>query len=316
MKIPTIKTSKIDIKNYWQNIKTYSVAYLSKINKNDKLYITTNDVFLKNSYRKLILHTIDKQGYGFVYRNTFKNTESFTNRNYEKLSPLQIQAIRSNIPIDMAANAEIIVDTARLIKKIFDKKYGEGNYVFISVGRSFSAVSKCLEYLGNETKRIPFSGVSHMVNKVTVKSIVHQEGFSRYIRFLKGQGLTAEKVKKSPKKFLFCDYAVTGGSINFFKKIMRTKVIGLHSDNIYFLKLNNFLFKETNVYKSNDDKLFQKLLLLEQKLSFQAFDNYSDIHYLECTKLKNINSAVHHPLEERVKKMQFCLLDILHTTKF
>ena len=305
MKIPTIKTSKIDIKNYWQNIKTYSVAYLSKINKNDKLYITTDDVFLKNSYRKLILHTIDKQGYGSVYRNTFKNTESFTNRNYEKLSPLQIQAIRSNIPIDMAANAEIIVDTARLIKKIFDKKYGEGNYVYVSIGTSAAGIGRVMEFSGVETKYLPVSDLREILTDKHESKIGKK--FAAYSNFLETQGLSPETIQKSPKQYLFFDYTAEGTSLRNFEHLLN-KFCSIKGDNVHFYSLNETLekFEQELTGKIKGTAAYVDKYLNKPSIAF-----YSGIPHLNIDKINKVKKAEKFESLE-AKKYNFCVIDLLY----
>ena len=316
MKIPSIRNIKFTINSCLQNLRIFSAggnfADYPKLIKN---LLLTRDTFYRSSYPELILHESVEPGDTFLYKTVLKKLKQFTHKDYDSLTKDEIRAIRANITVQTAQNAETIVNASKLVKKVFDKKYGEGNYVFISVGRSFAALAKCLEYMGNETRCIPFSGASNITEKTSVQKILHQSGFQKYLDFLNSEGLSPEQVKESHKYYLFCDYAQTGNSLTAFKRIVTDKSVGLQLHNVRFLKLNKIL---CNIADNLPDEflfLNSRLMDMEWELISQGFDGYSSVKYLAYNHLGEIASAVNQPLETSAKNMQFCLLDILHADK-
>ena len=315
MKIPSIRNIKFNLNSCLQKLRIYSAGNFNDYEKLIKKSSLSKDIFYRKNYSELILHVPVQPGDTFIYHKLLKNINQFTNKDYNLMTKDEIRAFRANMSVQTAQNAETVVNAAKLVKQILDEKYGEGNYVFISVGRSFSTLAKCLEYMGNETRYIPFSGASGITEKSSVQKILHQAGFQKYLDFLDKQGLSAKTVKNSSKYYLFCDYVQTGNSLSTFKKILTDKSVGLQSPNVLFLKLNKILCSVADCLPDEFLFLNSRLMDMEWQLATQGFDVYSSIKYLECTRLKDIASAVNQPLNDKAKNMQFCILDILHSNK-
>ena len=315
MKIPAIRNITSSIKSCLKTIKSYPINNNEGYANFVKKISLNTDIFKKTEYAEIILQSPNNPGDGYICKSILNSVKQFSNHNYEVLTKKELTAIRANISVDTAQTAETVVKTAQLVKQIFDDQYGEGNYVFISIGRSFSTLAKCLEYMGCETRCIPFSGASGITEKSELWEILHQTGFDKYIEYLNREGLSPEKIKKSQKDYLFCDYAQSGNSLSAFKRILTDKTVGLSSSNIHFIKLNKVLNIIADNLPAKYNSLNNQLVDMDWLLATQSFDDYSQIQYLECRHLKNVELAANHPLDDKAKKLQFCLLDILHTKK-
>ena len=236
MKIPKISTITSGLKQYVRK-----VDY--KLRPNSSFQLSENcDTFCREDYNDFI-HNINTpprpKKYLLSGIDLINIIPGFNQEIYKALDPEAIKALRGTIPSNFVRRSVLIENAAQIIKNIFDNKFGKDNYVFISVGRSLSATAKCLEYLGVESKHIPFSGAHGFSSNID--SIIKQPEFNKYVEFLKSQGL-----EDKSKKHIFCDYCASGKTLKTFKKLIASSEVGLKSDNNIFININKVLENPEN----------------------------------------------------------------------
>lgn len=303
MKIPKISTINTTLNKCFNRVE-------NKLFPNSRFKFTeSSDIFCKESYS-------DKIERNFSANCNFASQEMakillqqkrpFTQQEYQKLSPSIVDAVRNRIPLSVFETAEIITDNAKIIKNIFDNKYGKDNYVFISVGRSLSATAKCLEFMNVESKSIPFSGVHSIVESPDLKTIINQEGFNEYAKYLREQCSGYKD-----KKLVFSDYCSSGRTLKTFKNIIESSEVGLKSKNNSFININKVLTKIC----SNNPGLNSKVYIFIDSLLAQRFDEIASVGKLNVRRLKLVNNALEPDKLEKSRKLQFCMLDILNSGK-
>lgn len=161
MKILDIKNLKTNIKSIFQNCKRRGSAkpvLLQEIDlKNVALErIYQEDVFQKQTYSQVV-SAVENDDHKQVLATLFLNAKPMNKETYAKISPDGLQTLRSLLTPYMVEDAETLVTISKIIKVLFDNKYGENQYTFVSIGRSLSALANCLGFMGVETKHIPLS---------------------------------------------------------------------------------------------------------------------------------------------------------------
>lgn len=304
MRIFNFNTIKTGIYNCANAVKTGLHLNSKNIFKKDA--IDNLDTFCKESYAKKILHYANDDYKRYIYKNIFRNIDSFTEADYKKLSKEELGAIRANISVDVAEDAENIVNSASTIKNLFDNKYGKDGYVFISVGRSFSPIANCMKKMGADAMSIPISGLANHTEKGVTAEIIKQSGFKKYKHYLYNLGLG----EKSDKKLLFCDLTLSGATLKTFQKIIEHPIVGLKSKNNLFIRLNKELDKFTD---SNNTKVSKELNKLCFNIMGKKYKKYAEVDNLNYLHLKFIDQAAKQPSTEIANKMRFCILDILNS---
>ena len=109
------------------------------------------DRFVKRDYDRLVMEFPSNDYQRYIAKGVLKKTPKFTHENYKNLTKEEIGALRSEISMDTAFNAQLLVDNTKVTKQFLDKKYGKDSYVFVAGDDSYVPVAKCLEYLGVET---------------------------------------------------------------------------------------------------------------------------------------------------------------------
>lgn len=230
----------------------------------------------------------------------------FNEEKYANLSDNELLKIRANLSSDLINDTKALVSSSKIIKTLFDKKFGEGMYTFVSVGRSLSAMAKCLEVMGVETKQIPFSGCGKEKIKNIVNTMVEENGFENYKNFLE-----KNLEKKENHKYIFCDYIYTGRSLKAFKTFLKHPDVDLHSRKSEYIGINKFLSKKGT--KNKEDiktiKIFNNLLY-EQRL-----DKYAEIKSLNFSELENLNTSLEPTWRAENNLIRFCTLDMLKNPK-
>ncbi len=298
MKIPKISTIKTSFNKYLNRVE-------NRLYPDTRFKFTESyDIFCKESYSDKIDRTYSGNSDASsreLARILLQLKRPFTQNEYKKLNPSVLESVRDRIPLDFLETAEVITDNAKIIKNIFDNKYGKDNYVFISVGRSLSATAKCLEFMGVESKSIPFSGVHSIFESPDLKKITNQEGFDEYAKFLREQCSNYKD-----KKLVFCDYCCSGRTLKTFKNIIESSEVGLKSKNNSFININKVLTKIC----SNNTRLNSKIYIFIDYLRAQRFDEVASVGKLDVRRLKLVNQALKPAYPEKSRMLQFCMLDI------
>lgn len=302
MKIPIISTIKTGLKQY---VKT--IDYRLRPNRNFELS-ENFDTFSRRKYPDFIYNVTAspiKMKTRIYGEQLLDSVSEVTPEFYKSLSPKKLKAIRVGTAVNIANRAAIIENIAQIIKNIFDNRFGKDSYVFISVGRSLSATAKCLEFMGVETRQLPFSGV-HNSKIVDVDKIISQRGFNKYVDFLYEQGLDNKS-----KKHIFCDYCFSGETLRTFKEIIEAPEVGLKSKNNIFININ----KALHCVEEKHPRFSKPIEEFLSYLNGQFFDNVANIGRLSIRHLSNVKSALTPEVPEYTKLLNFSLLDILNLKK-
>lgn len=175
---------------------------------------------------------------------------------------------------------ENVLNTALMIKQNLDKKYGEGKYVFCSIGRSPALYANVLESMGVETKTCIYS-----IHREEQDLIYSKQALELYKDYLDKIGISSEKVKNSDKTFVFTDYVSLGHTIREFEKLIKDDRIGLDLENVKIEDMNNLAisgkskygyydYYENNYLNYMNDNLLKKYAYIPYDPSIQYLDIY------------------------------------------
>ena len=170
-------------------------------------------------------------------RKILKRFDKFSVDEFNSLTKNEYKALKSASFGRFLKETQIIEDCAKVFKECYDKWEGEGNYIFVSIGRSLEHLASALKLKGIETKMLP---ISNVVQDISAKDVISQAGFEEYISFIKKSGLDAQTIKNSPKKFIFSDYSYTGHTMDVVKEILLSEKIGIKPDDVKFLNFGFF----------------------------------------------------------------------------
>ena len=120
--------------------------------------------------------------------------------------------LRQITPLRLKELAQMNCFAAEKVKTELDKKYGENNYVIISLGRSVSSICELMKFFGVDVKHLPMSGL----RRTKFKDIQIDEHslnvFKEYLNFI---GLTKNNLEKNKeKKYILIDYTHYGRSLD------------------------------------------------------------------------------------------------------
>ena len=225
----------------------------------------------------------------YVVPLPFMKLKNYTPEEYSKLNTVDKTILRALysclIPPynkDFYKNTEIIHEhVTDFIKNDFDKKYGENNYVVISIGRSLSSITKVLGYkIGEENvKNIPMSNAPRFQYINAVENL-SEDSISEFKKYLSSIGLSKEDVQKSKKHFILTDFCATGQSLNGARLLFE-------SDRMYG-NLSNFHHQD--VSWSIPHSLWDFRLSLRDYFLNSKFKRYSFVQ--KCDRLENTEASV------------------------
>jgi hypothetical protein len=229
----------------------------------------------------------------------------FSTENYKKLSRAEKIKLRKeyqklSTTSDFYENCEDIHDkVSDCIKKVFDRKYRENNYVVIMIGRSLSSIGKVLGYKTgeNNVKNIPMSNAFFYTKDAfneRLKRLGHIDKLNEYLNSI---GLNKEIVEKSKKKYIVMDYCSSGASLKGGTHILQREDVLGNSDKISSCDVMECL-------PSKDDRI-----RLEGYLYSGLFKKYAFVK--SSTYFDNIMKNTVNPQEEELKTklVWFKLLD-------
>lgn len=237
--------------------------------------------------------------------NSLNKLGDFSLENYKKLSEAEKIRLREEYAkittkSDFYKNCEDVHDeVSDAIKEEFDKKYGKGKYVVITIGRSLSSIGKVLGYkIGEENvKNIPMTNTrAYLSDDYTekIKKLGHIDALNEYLNSI---GLNQETIKKSRKKYIIMDYVHTGYSLMGATKLLKSNDVLGASDKIISYDVQRCIHDEFTGVK------------VEGYLCSSLFKDYSFVD--QCKFFDSINDKVVNPKEkeDKIRLMWFKLLD-------
>lgn len=176
---------------------------------------------------------ITKDCADFALTRGLNKIKNFTVSEYKTLTPEELAKLRKTYQADVNNEKDYYKKleylhefTASKIKKYCDKKYGEGKYNVITIGRSLSSVGKLLGYKIGENRviNIPLSDANQYVDKNTINYLkTYTPDVKNFTKFLKDSGLSKHKIGKSKEKYIIMDYCSTGASLEGATKLLTDK---------------------------------------------------------------------------------------------
>ena len=250
-------------------------------------------------------------------KNPWSKLRNFTIEEYKKLTAKEIKQLNE---IVKKAQCEYINSDVRThdlvasnIKATLDRKFGEGKYVIVAIGRSISSIGKCLGYkIGEENvKQIPMSNAFRFSKRKHLKT--SKEDFELFNKYLNSIGLSKKEIEASGKTYIITDYCCTGSSLHGAAKLLRSdKVWGdkpnVISKNIIGLMDNKlFKFSDSLSLKSIMYTIFPKKYMFADQLEFllaqKAFKKYSLVS--KCINLSKTAESVIKPEQYSLEKKAF-----------
>lgn len=233
----------------------------------------------------------------------FSRSKKFSIDDYKSLTKLEKSVLRS-ASSSVEKDAKKSLEMGLKVKRDLDKTYGEGRYVFVSLGTSPAGVGRVLEFMGVETKYLPISGLSACYDNDFYRHFYKDTG--NYIKFLDEQGISQEKIDNDDRYYLFFDYTRTGCSLDVFKTMMQEN-FGITSENIRY-KSFDYECYSSSAKKIDPEKY--ALDYIKDYVESEKIANFAGIPHLalwqidEVEKCKNFESRT-------AKKFNFCLIDEL-----
>lgn len=119
------------------------------------------------------------------------------------------------------------------LKETLEKKYGSGNFMVISIGRSLSSICKCLGYkIGEENIiQLPMSDARRFCNNL---SKIRQSGIDALTNYMESMGMSKEAVQTSDKKYIFTDFRCRGGTMAGVEYLFKSERMFGDNDNMIF----------------------------------------------------------------------------------
>lgn len=238
----------------------------------------------------------------------FSRSKKFSIDDYNYLSKLEKSVLRS-ASSSVEKDAKKSLEMGLKVKKDLDKTYGEGNYVYVSIGTSPAGVGRVLEFMGVETKYLPISGLS----------ACYEDGFYRhfykdtadYIKFLSEQGISQEKIENDDKYYLFFDYTRTGRSLEVFKNMMQEN-FGINSENIRY-KSFDYECYSSSAKKIDPEKY--ALDYIKDYVESEKIANFAGVPHLALWQIDEVDKCKDFE-NLTAKKFNFCLIDELSKKGF
>ena len=274
-----------------------------------------NNIAFKGVNKTLTADTVE---FGAtLYRKGLEKLHKMTKAEYDTLTDVEKKLLREKIenPRGTTLNKTVKNDVkyhhfaTEAIKQVFDKQYGEGNYVVITLGRSLSSISKLLEMkIGSENvKNIPMSGLPrHWTNgrswesyNYKMNNFKDRSGVSKFKKYLSSIGLSRKKIENSGKNYIIMDFTSSGQSLESgYITLASDFLLGNSKRNITYASMFN-VSKATGKALETDildyyleSGLFKKYSFVDKLNDFNRISGAVDIEqftpipaHLECKKL-------------------------------
>ncbi|GEM_PF-6864241 len=241
----------------------------------------------------------------FALSKGLKKISDYTISEYKNLSETELTKLREayhsglGVQKDYYQMLEYLNDMAATkVEKYCDKKFGEGKYKVITIGRSLSSIGKVLGYKIGEDRvvNVPLSDAVQYINTNNIERLKEtSDDVENFTKFLNSKGLSKEELKNKKTKYVIMDYCATGKSLDGAYNLFTDKDV-LGEKHVYALDINDCI----------DD--FADASSLEAHLCTCSFKRYAYVGRAE--RLKDVPSAAKIPEGSMHDKLfRFKLLD-------
>lgn len=186
--------------------------------------VLQNDVFIKSPAKQVSFGMTPDAYFGIRGLITKRFVSGLSPQTLKELSEYALSQFKDialqleKKGLDIDTFIKDVMSFTTKIKQGLDEQFGEGNYVFVSVGQSPAIFAEILKEMGVETAICPISNLTN-AGKI-FKSPSFTDKFQTYLKYMENVGLSPEKIKTSNKAYIFTDYTNTGSSLKTFKKIL------------------------------------------------------------------------------------------------
>ena len=197
-----------------------------------------------------------------LHLNPLLHFDKFTKEEYSRLSLAEIEKLRarslklikSSYTDTINAFDDIHTVVPAVLKDSFDKFFGEGKYVVMTLGRSLSTIGKSLGYkIGEENVvNLPMSWARRFLPESTrscdhfnvyKRILSHQEHLGRFLTCLDDLRLGKEQVKTSGKSYVLMDYCCSGDSLKGAEFLFKSDYVWGPDAKLYSVDILNVLDK-------------------------------------------------------------------------
>lgn len=257
-----------------------------KLPKIIDFYAASQDTFEKKTEDTPIVNSRIKE-------NSNQRVPFGVDRNIDKLGDDYIFDRIQKIPKHYKLAASRTALMTNITKEIFDKKYGENNYVVVSIGTSPAGIAKGLELMGQDVRYVPISNLEHMHDYCfdlfdEIPNVFDPD--KKYKNFLDSIGLNKEEIEKDKRHYVVIDYTNQGICLGAVSSVA-SGVLDITSDRVDYLSINNTLNEYTRAncsesvqseYKKYDELYFQRSFM----------ETFAGIPHLNCKKLEDIDNLL------------------------
>lgn len=194
-----------------------------------------------------------------------------------KFSPKILKEYRmEKISKECKEAAKTSFEMAKILKRGLDESEGKDNYTLVSIGTSPSGVMRALDYMGEDVRYVPISGLRKyqgVSGSDIIERVVEYNDHRDYRKYLDSIGINSLTINNSPKKFLFYDYTMSKTSLLTLEYLAR-QVMGLRGDKAEFRSLN----EDLETFTTNEEK--------------RSFDDYTE-SFLNHSKIAKYTGIPH-----------------------
>ena len=235
---------------------------------------------------------------------SFKGVPFGVNDDVKKIPYSFFDICMKNVDDETKNAAKESVFVAKITKDMLDEKYGENNYVTVSIGTSPAGVCKALELMGNDVRYVPISDVRWHPDWY-IEDTLDKKAQPEYVKFLKSAKLGLSDLKKDKRQYIFIDYTNSGKTLSKLERA--AKRTGADEKQCHFLSLNRELRNYVNQRGTKKEK--ERLEdYITKYLYLSEIGDFSGIPHVYLTMLHEIENATNYEKNQRQLNFELALL--------
>ncbi len=200
-----------------------------------------------------------------------KLPKRFELQDFNKISRRRKEAAYETVPDGIKSLVNTDIGLGIAFKQTLDKKYGEGNYKFVSLGTSPACVAKAMELMGEDVVYLPMSFSSATCAKPWLMKSPY---IGMYKEYMSRKGLTNENLEKEKKTAVICDYTFSGRSLEL-SEFMLTGPLGLDKNRVETATMNSMIENSPLLPREVKDEYLDNILKKEKTAVFCNVPHFS-----------------------------------------
>ena len=223
----------------------------------------------------------------------------------KNMSEYELETVMNQIPSCTKDMAHESYEIAKLTEEMFDEKYGENNWAFVSIGTSPAGIGKALELRGHKVFYLPISDIRKIKPRDYHKNYSkynNPKEYPEYFKYLDNIGLRKDKINCDDKHYLFVDYTSLGTTLNYIENFACSN--GLNPEKAHFISINNKL--KDYAYMKKDEKAQN---LIEHYFKFycmtQQMEYYAGIPHISYKETNLITEKLSYSNKRNIIQSTF-----------